>query len=95
MKKNKNKYNIVTLFSGAGGLTLGLKKAGFKVLAGVEINPVAASTYRANHPDIKLFECDIKKISEAHMVGKLIVKETATEGMPIEMNEGAIKFLKE
>ena len=29
------------------------------------------------------------------MVGKLIVKETATEGMPIEMNEGAIKFLKE
>ena len=36
-----------------------------------------------------------KKISEAHMVGKLIVKETATEGMPIEMNEGAIKFLKE
>ena len=36
-----------------------------------------------------------KKLSEAHLVGKLIVKETATEGMPIEMNEGAIKFLKE
>ena len=70
----KKQYTAIDLFSGAGGLTLGLKKAGFKVLAGVEINPVAASTYRANHPDIKLFECDIKKISEAQILKGLKLK---------------------
>ena len=64
-KMRRKQYTAIDLFSGAGGLTLGLKKAGFKVLAGVEINSVAANTYRANHPNIKLFECDVKKLSEA------------------------------
>lgn len=67
-------YTAIDLFSGAGGLTLGLKNAGFKVLAGVEINPIAASTYRANHPNIKLFECDIKKLSETEVLNGLKLK---------------------
>lgn len=49
----------VDLFSGCGGLTLGLKSAGFRVLAGVEIDAKAAATYRANHPEVVLFERDI------------------------------------
>jgi len=65
---NEKTHTAIDLFSGAGGLTLGLKNAGFKVLAGVEINPIAASTYRANHPEIKLFECDIKNISETEIL---------------------------
>ena len=36
----------VDLFSGAGGLTLGLKQAGFRVLAGVELENIPASTYK-------------------------------------------------
>lgn len=49
----------IDLFCGAGGLTEGLKAAGFKVVAGVEMHPVAAETYRRNHPDHILFEGDI------------------------------------
>lgn len=53
---NKNKaLSAVDLFSGGGGLTVGLKEAGFKVVGAVEINPDAASTFQANHPDTKLF----------------------------------------
>jgi len=70
----KKHYTAIDLFSGAGGLTLGLKSAGFKVLAGVEINPVAASTYRTNHPDTKLFECDIKNLSETEILKELKLK---------------------
>lgn len=35
------------------------------------------------------------KLEEAHMVGRLISKAKAKEGMPIEMNDGAVKCLEE
>lgn len=38
----------VDLFSGAGGAALGLKAAGFEILAAVEIDPDAAATYERN-----------------------------------------------
>lgn len=71
--RNK-KFTAIDLFSGAGGLTLGLKNAGFRVLAGVEISSIAASTYRANHPGIKLFECDIRNLSETEILKGLKLK---------------------
>jgi len=51
------------LFSGCGGLSLGLKKAGFIVKAAVEIDPLAALTYRKNHTKTNLIESDIRKVS--------------------------------
>ncbi len=53
----------IDLFSGCGGLTLGLKKAGFDVIAAVEIDRMAANTFRANHPEVLLKNTDIKKLS--------------------------------
>jgi DNA (cytosine-5)-methyltransferase 1 len=38
----------VDLFCGAGGLSLGLQEAGFTVIAGVDSDPVALETHRAN-----------------------------------------------
>jgi DNA (cytosine-5)-methyltransferase 1 len=52
----------IDLFSGAGGLTLGLKWAGFRVIGGVELNDLAAETYRANHPDVALWKDDIRRV---------------------------------
>jgi DNA (cytosine-5)-methyltransferase 1 len=53
----------IDLFAGSGGLTEGLKKAGFTVVAAVEIDPLAAKTYSHNHPDVVVFETDIRKIN--------------------------------
>ncbi|MCP4364226.1 MAG: DNA cytosine methyltransferase [Planctomycetes bacterium] len=44
----------IDLFCGAGGLTLGLKRAGFNVALGIELHRGIAETYRANHKKTEL-----------------------------------------
>lgn len=46
-----HKFTMVDLFSGAGGMTLGFTRAGFKSIAAVEHNKVFAETYAANFGD--------------------------------------------
>lgn len=49
------------LFSGCGGLSLGLKQAGFQVLAAIEIDPKAIETYRLNHRKVRMIAGDIRE----------------------------------
>ena len=44
---------ILSLFSGAGGLDLGFKNAGFKISTSNEIDSVSFETYKYNFPDTK------------------------------------------
>ncbi|WP_241640771.1 DNA cytosine methyltransferase [Rosenbergiella epipactidis] len=67
-------FTAIDLFCGAGGLTCGLKKAGFKVIAGVELEAVAARTYKANHADHILYEADIRMLSPLKIMGELQLK---------------------
>lgn len=64
----------VDLFSGAGGLTLGLKQAGFKVLAGIEIEKIPAATYELNHPDVYCFNKDIREIGAVELLKTIGLK---------------------
>lgn len=64
-------FTAVDLFSGCGGLSLGLKLAGFRVLAGVEIDKKAAETYRSNHPESRLVQADICSVSPKSLMRDL------------------------
>jgi DNA (cytosine-5)-methyltransferase 1 len=60
--KNKNdlsKFNFIDLFSGAGGLSCGLKMAGLKPLYSVEIMEQAVATYNRNFSE-KIKPCNIR-----------------------------------
>jgi DNA (cytosine-5)-methyltransferase 1 len=61
-------YTAIDLFSGCGGLSLGLKYAGFTVLAAVEIDSKARETYALNHPEVPLVGTDIRKVSGAQLL---------------------------
>lgn len=61
-------YTAIDLFSGCGGLSEGLTKAGYRVLAAVEIDRKACETYRANHQDVELLIEDIRKVSAAKLM---------------------------
>ena len=52
----------IDVFSGAGGLTLGLKRAGFHVKAAVEIEDHAFATYKTNHPEVRAIKQDIRTV---------------------------------
>jgi DNA (cytosine-5)-methyltransferase 1 len=58
-KASKTELNFIDLFSGAGGLGLGLVMAGFKPLASVEIMPEAIETYKHNFARFSFNESNI------------------------------------
>ena len=57
-----SKYTVLDLFAGAGGLSYGFAKDNdFKILAANEIEFDMAKTYSLNHPEVKIYNCDIKE----------------------------------
>lgn len=61
--KPDHNYKVLELFAGAGGLAVGLEKAGLKCTALNEIDHWAAETLRINRPQWKVIEDDIKNVS--------------------------------
>lgn len=67
-KTNGQTLHAVDLFSGCGGLSLGLKEAGFAVAAAVEVDRKAHETYRLNHPTVRLYAQDIRELDPAEVL---------------------------
>lgn len=56
-------YKTIELFAGAGGLALGIEKAGFETIGLVEFNKDACDTLRKNRPDWNVICDDIENVS--------------------------------
>lgn len=48
------------LFAGAGGLSVGLSRAGFEIAAAVEVDPAACETFASLHPQTELEAADVR-----------------------------------
>lgn len=56
-------YTSIELFAGAGGLALGVEKAGFNTLGLIELDKDAADTLKKNRPNWSVINDDIANIS--------------------------------
>jgi len=61
----------IDLFSGCGGLSLGLHQGGFRLIGAVEVDPLAVKTYKANHNGVKVWETDIRKLPAGRVLKAL------------------------
>lgn len=61
----------VDLFSGCGGLTTGIKRAGFFVVGAVDNDLLAVETYKANHPEVRVWCRNITNVSAPDLRRKL------------------------
>ena len=61
--KAEKRYNVLELFAGAGGLALGLEKAGFDTAGLVEIDKYASQTLRLNRPNWNVIQEDIVNVA--------------------------------
>lgn len=57
------KFKTVELFAGAGGLALGIERAGFEPIALIEIDKDAAATLKLNRPNWNVIYDDVANIS--------------------------------
>lgn len=68
--KKTSQPNAIDLFAGAGGLSLGLRQAGWNIVAACEYDTSAADTYRKNFGLEKTFG-DVREVSWTPYKGKV------------------------
>jgi DNA (cytosine-5)-methyltransferase 1 len=57
---------VISLFSGCGGLDLGFEQAGFDIPVANEFDKTIWETFKINHPATKLIEGDIRNVKETY-----------------------------
>lgn len=72
---------IINLFSGAGGFSLGAKRAGFDIAGSVEIDSQAISVYKRNFPNTPLWPKDISTVSATEILQNFDLKVGEIDGI--------------
>jgi DNA (cytosine-5)-methyltransferase 1 len=77
----ENEYKVLELFAGAGGLAVGMEKAGLKCVALNEIDKHACATLRNNRPNWNVLEGDIKNFIFSEYYNQV---DVVTGGFPCQ-----------
>lgn len=73
--------NIIDLFAGAGGLSLGAARAGFNVSAAVEIDTHAIESHRTNFPHTVHIQRDIMTLNGQELLRLAGIRQEELTGI--------------
>ena len=77
--------NVIDLFAGCGGLSLGFEMAGFNIPLAIELDEWASDTYKKNHKKTKVITGDITEIKDLdNLLSKDIVIDGIIGGPPCQ-----------
>lgn len=68
----KTDLNVIDLFCGCGGLSMGFIQAGYKVILGVDNDRASLETFKVNHNGAKVISLDLFKASFVKTVQDMI-----------------------
>lgn len=71
-----NKYNVLDLFCGCGGLSKGFENAGFNVILGVDNDAAALNTFEKNHINSKILNGDLSAPNTFGIIENIIGEKT-------------------
>ena len=71
-----NKYNVLDLFCGCGGLSKGFEMAGYNIVLGVDFNEPALKTYEFNHKGSKTLHGDLSAPETFDKIDELVGERT-------------------
>ncbi len=71
--------NVISLFSGAGGLDIGFEQAGFDIIIAIEADPACCNTLRKNKPQLKVIEKDIAQTTGEEILQAVGLKRSEVD----------------
>jgi DNA (cytosine-5)-methyltransferase 1 len=76
----RRRPRVLSVFTGAGGLDVGLQAAGFRTLACIELDPQARETLRQNRPSWRLIEPgDVNEVAKSFRAAHIGLKRRELE----------------
>lgn len=84
MEKGKQSVNVIDLFCGAGGMSLGLKQAGFNIIAAMDNWDAAVDCYKANFQGHMVYKQDLSDWREVMRVIQDIKCDMIVGGPPCQ-----------
>src|SRR6478609_796701 len=75
--------NVLDLFSGIGGFSLGLERAGMRTVAFCEIDPYCRAVLARHWPDVRIYT-DIRELNAATLASNGIVADVICGGFPCQ-----------
>ena len=81
---SKSKYSVAEIFCGCGGFSYGFEMQGeFETVLGIDVKTEALNTFKINHQDPDVIQCDVREIDDEKIISSLRKKGVEPYGLDV------------